>query len=984
MSEAEEYEKSKTIRDFFINSGQSVPREILEKIAEYEAEERKYKAEPIYGAMLRHAKFPPADEKKKCVSNSVSRLLSGSGSDSLEPGLLLGKVQGGKTDAYENIIGLAFDKGVDIAVIFTKGTKALTRQTLSRLQRDYDYFKKTDLLDGRPTVEIFDIMDIRSGLTPSRIRGSKVIILCKKQTDNLDWLASLFKNNKFLLEKNIVLVDDEADFASRNYKLSSADNGEKKLELAKISEQIDCLRRLLKARYLQVTATPYSLYLQPKGEIDLKNGKALAFRPRFTELVPVHDKYIGGYQYFVESADADSMYSHLYNEASQKCMDVLGKRDRRYLINATQSKNTFALTRALLGFLLGVSIRSIQRRESPTPKRYQASAVIHTKVAKDLHKWQGELTDCLLKDIKKYAKQNFRDSALLGNLFNELYADYKESYGKAVARGQIDSAIIFPDREACLEEINKIFDEDECLVKIINSDEAVIEALDPDTCELRLDARANIFIGGSILDRGVTIKNLISFFYGRDASSSQQDTVLQHSRMYGARPLEDMAVTRFHATRKIYDMLVRMNEIDENLRESIRKGGALAELKIKFIGKDNRFRPCGASKIKASDALSIKGHQRVVPRGFQTRARREIEARVKRIDELIAACPSAGLEDSGFKFMTIDTALEILDLIEKTFAYDDSSRAYESDMRRLKACLLYCADQARKSGHDKIYALIRTGRKLNRQSPIDGTFLDNPDTGSTDTEPSRKISRDVPVLMLFRQEGKENKVKASWKNGGEVNIGWRDAPFYWPLLLTQENLESALYVLDEKNEFPSTSEPLSPLLAGLDPSLVLVKNYKEDIEATFGSPGDKYEPGEEKTYCRLLKENKAREYILKDDNGKLIPADQKSDISLGVNTLNNGVFPFIPVPYEYLLLKHGARHCLLKLASVESWDFRPLSSFDDAGDLIDPDTQKIILRAKDILTDHKTLRTREERNKNVCVWEICYKIAEVVNAIDVF
>ena len=60
----------------------------------------------------------------------------------------------------------------------------------------------------------------------------------------------------------------------------------------------------------------------------------------------------------------------------------------------------------------------------------------------------------------------------------------------------------------------------------------------------------NIFIGGQILDRGITVPNLLGFCYGRSPKRMQQDTVLQHARMYGARPRPDLAVTRLYTTAK--------------------------------------------------------------------------------------------------------------------------------------------------------------------------------------------------------------------------------------------------------------------------------------------------------------------------------------------------------------------------------------------------------------------------------------------------
>ena len=75
-------------------------------------------------------------------------------------------------------------------------------------------------------------------------------------------------------------MDDEADFASRNYqsvKPQAKTNGQGnpvrqtlEVAMAKISQQIDDFRKIPEfCRYLQVTATPYCLYLQPQGELNL-------------------------------------------------------------------------------------------------------------------------------------------------------------------------------------------------------------------------------------------------------------------------------------------------------------------------------------------------------------------------------------------------------------------------------------------------------------------------------------------------------------------------------------------------------------------------------------------------------------------------------------------------------------------------------------------------------------------------------------------
>jgi hypothetical protein len=73
--------------------------------------------------------------------------------------------------------------------------------------------------------------------------------------------------------------------------------------------------------------------------------------------------------------------------------------------------------------------------------------------------------------------------------------------------------------------------------------------------ELKLRTMFNIFVRRNILDRGITIPNLIAFYCGRNPKTMQADTVLQHSRMYGKRGRRHLAVTRFYMSSEVYDRL---------------------------------------------------------------------------------------------------------------------------------------------------------------------------------------------------------------------------------------------------------------------------------------------------------------------------------------------------------------------------------------------------------------------------------------------
>ena len=79
-----------------------------------------------------HAGQPDTDDYDACVRETVNELITRETTSS-HPGMLLGKIQSGKTRAFLGIIALAFENGYDVAVVLTKGTKTLGNQTVRRI-----------------------------------------------------------------------------------------------------------------------------------------------------------------------------------------------------------------------------------------------------------------------------------------------------------------------------------------------------------------------------------------------------------------------------------------------------------------------------------------------------------------------------------------------------------------------------------------------------------------------------------------------------------------------------------------------------------------------------------------------------------------------------------------------------------------------------------------------------------------------------------
>ena len=78
-------------------------------------------------------------------------------------------------------------------------------------------------------------------------------------------------------------------------------------------------------------------------------------------------------------------------------------------------------------------------------------------------------------------------------------------------------------------------------------------------------------------------------YYGRNPKRMQADTVLQHSRMYGARHLSDLAVARFYTSRGVCERLSQIHAFESALREALENG--MDDAGVVFIQTDAKRRP---------------------------------------------------------------------------------------------------------------------------------------------------------------------------------------------------------------------------------------------------------------------------------------------------------------------------------------------------------------------------------------------------------
>lgn len=667
--------------------------------------------------------------------------------------------------------GIAFDNGFDIAIVLSKNSRALIEQTTKRLNSEF-----AEVI-GDGELEVYDIMAAPTSFNDFEL-DSKLIFTAKKQSDNLRRLIDLYtKNCPAMADKRTLIIDDEADNASVGYS-----KRDEIISANRIASQISELRSGIKqSSFLQVTATPYSLYLQPT-EVEVANVASFKpTRPAFTTLVPVPGDYVGGDTYFgpASRSENETLEKTIHVDVEHREFDRLKKHDGRAfkLEDVLTTEAIKGYRTALLIFLVGATIQRINgTRAGLKDKKLRYSFLLHSEAAKGSHAWQEQLTQAIINALQAAATASTPEfSALVEAAYNDLARSLK-----------LDAKPV-PDLRDVIVGVTVALTGGtggQVTIAKVNSDDDVAALLDS-TGQLKLRSPFNIFIGGQVLDRGVTLANLIGFYYGRRPNKYQQDTVLQHSRMYGYRR-PDLAVTRFYTSTAIRQAMVQMEEFDSSLRKTIELGGDQA---VQFIRKaaDGTIVPCSPNKILVATTQTLRPHKRILPIGFQSHHRTGQDGIGKIIESLDAKISKlCGFNTEAPKLVPLATALDLLKEIEPTLHFpDDDALVFDWDSAR--AALTHLSLQApRSADRGKVLLWAAKGRdSARRPSSKDShvIYIETPDSEKTEGRLAKKHAIQHPMLFLLRQDGR-------------VAQGWRDTPFYWPVIRAQANTPTAIYTAE--------------------------------------------------------------------------------------------------------------------------------------------------------------------------------------------
>jgi hypothetical protein len=430
---------------------------------------------------------------------------------------------------------------------------------------------------------------------------------------------------------------------------------------------------------------------------------------------------------------------------------------------------------AIITFLLGGFIRrwhvgqtNVATRNPVDEALPKYAFIVHSETAKASHLWQVRLVERIRDDLRQAGATGQRLRELVRAALDDLRRSLKLA-NLPVPQVKVAVAGVFTALDAVM-------------VHKVNSETQLAALLTPQG-ELNLVAHYNVFVGGNILDRGVTVPNVIGFFYGRRPNTSQQDTVLQHCRMYGYRPSEDLAVTRFYTTAGIYASMLTIHQFDTALRTDIEAGRQPPG--VYFLQRDaqGRVRACGPQKVLASrvDTVTPNTQKLLLPLGFDVRDDASGNAATTWIDNRLSQGFGA-VNDAGPRYGNIDAdfAAEILEHIKRSL---DFSATDGWDAKGHGVLLKYLAKALAQATqpHQLGQVMLAVSRGANQARIRPDGRLQNYFVFPREVDAARAQLVRGPGLLIVRQR---------------PGAGFRSQPFWWPMILIPAGIEPLVFALD--------------------------------------------------------------------------------------------------------------------------------------------------------------------------------------------
>jgi hypothetical protein len=593
-------------------------------------------------------------------------------------GLLYGLIQSGKTSILTVSAAMAADNGFDCILVLTTDNDPLYDQTLDRVKAALRCLTILGKKDWKDPIRF-----------AKQLQSRPFGIVCSKNGSMLKSLLEAFQKAK-AKGLSVLIIDDEADQASLNT-LTAKQTG----KVSPINKAITDFRDYFPINtYLQVTATPQSLFLQRPGH---------RYRPSFTVLTEPGAGYVGGDAFFGAGS------GNLLRDVDINEIALLKASNQPTPSGALPA----GLKKALFTFFVAASSQVIARPSE------NFAFLCHVSMGTKDH----EYTRLLLDDFKGDAISAFKNKS--------------SSKYKTMEKGIREAYDDLSKTEASLPTFAEILEKIERYIP--GSNIKLINAISND--EIKLDSVFNIFVGGNKLGRGVTIKNLLVSYYGRNPKTPRADTVLQHARMYGYRQ-KDLGVTRLFLPPRLAAHFRSIHEMEKSLRELLKNRDTFEGLYISGDWKPTRGNVLDPNTI----GYYVEGSSYNPRKPLRSAA-------VKKTTDWITEELNKMKDAPPYATITVQRVMELIEKIE----LDPEEGSQLWDLKAIRSALEILATRNK---DDKAYLVVKRNRDLKAVRTERHGIIQSSEATLAPT--------DVPTLFMYR---------ANANAEGEAEVWWPQLRF---------------------------------------------------------------------------------------------------------------------------------------------------------------------------------------------------------------
>lgn len=493
------------------------------------------------------------EDARQSVRASAISVLSGAlAAGPNSTGLVVGRVQSGKTLSYEGVIALARDNGFSLVIVISGISNPLLAQGERRLKGDLGSADKDGWHFAVPNDKQQSLQQIEQALqnvqanwskatTPKAYKQTAVVVLLKHHGGILN-LTDLFERVNFEGQR-VLIIDDEADQASLN---TLAKRGRRSATYGNLLALRDALPGHY---YLQYTATPQAPLLIAIDD---------ALSPNFVRVLEAGNGYTGGDRYFgstnnlVKTIDAQDLAA----------------------ADHPNGPPPEGLRQAMLEFLVGVS------HVVTTRKPKTRSMLVHPSRQKDAHADFVRWITSMKRDWQdKYEHQQEVFPVKLEQEFREAWEDLASTFPNIAPFEECWAALDIVFRNLNIVEVNTRQGQ----TPVINWS----------------PTQSYILVGGQAIDRGFTVEGLTVTYMPRGPGTRTADTVQQRARFFGYKA-SYLGLCRVYLEPDVRDDFEMYVEHEKDMLTSLRDieagNESLKEWKRQFL-LDNKMKATRASVI---------------------------------------------------------------------------------------------------------------------------------------------------------------------------------------------------------------------------------------------------------------------------------------------------------------------------------------------------------------------------------------------------